>query len=63
MLVVSYGVVSGKLFQTCLIFVNKAGAYPKVLHSRRRLLAIPTNIRPSWKGLPRINTLAYYKHS
>jgi hypothetical protein len=26
-----------------------------------RLLAIPTNIRQDWKGLPRANTLAYYE--
>ncbi len=26
----------------------------------RRLLALPTNIRLRWKGLPGINILAYY---
>ncbi len=26
------------------------------------LLALHTNIRLGWKGLPRINTLAYYEH-
>jgi hypothetical protein len=26
----------------------------------RRRLALPTNIRPGWKGLPGANTLAYY---
>jgi hypothetical protein len=25
-----------------------------------RPLALPTNVRLGWKGLPRINTLAYY---
>jgi hypothetical protein len=28
-----------------------------------RLLALPTNIRISWKSLPRIKTLAFYEHS
>jgi len=28
-----------------------------------RHLALPTNIRPGWKGLPGTNTLAYYKFS
>jgi hypothetical protein len=28
-----------------------------------RLLASPTNVRLGWKGLPRSNTLAYYKKS
>jgi hypothetical protein len=27
-----------------------------------RLLALPANIRLGWKGLPGINTLAYYKN-
>jgi hypothetical protein len=27
-----------------------------------RLLASPVNIRLDWKGLPRTNTLAYYKN-
>jgi hypothetical protein len=26
-------------------------------------LALPTNTRLGWKGLPGANTLAYYKHS
>jgi hypothetical protein len=40
----------------------KAGAYPKVLHSGK-LLALSTNIRLSWKGLPGTNALAYYQNS
>ncbi len=28
-----------------------------------RLLALPTNIRLGWKGLPGTNTLAYYENS
>ncbi len=28
-----------------------------------RLLALPTNIRLGWKGLPEINALAYYEKS
>ncbi len=28
-----------------------------------RLLALPTNNRLSWKGLPGTNTLAYYKNA
>jgi hypothetical protein len=28
-----------------------------------RLLALPTNIRLGWKGLPGTNTLAYYEYS
>jgi hypothetical protein len=27
-----------------------------------RLLALPTNIRLGWKGLPGTNTLAYFKN-
>jgi hypothetical protein len=27
-----------------------------------RPLALPTNIRPGWKGLPGTNTLAYYEN-
>jgi len=28
-----------------------------------RFLALPTNIRLGWKGLPGTNTLAYYQNS
>jgi len=42
-----------------VIFVGKAGGYPS---ENGRLLASPTNIRLGWKGLPRTNTLVYYKN-
>ncbi len=42
-------------------FPVKPCAHPDALKSVfGRLLAIPTNIRLGWKGLPRTNTLAYY---
>ncbi len=47
--------VPGKPFQSSLIFARKAGAY-------RSKLALLTNNRLVWKGLPGTNTLAYYGH-
>ncbi len=45
--------VSGKPFQPSLIFLGKAGASPsKAPITLRLLLALPTNIRLGWKGLP-----------
>jgi hypothetical protein len=31
--------------------------------SIREAQALPTNNRLGWKGLPELNTLAYYEHS
>jgi hypothetical protein len=46
------------------MFAEKAGAYLGEAPYRSplygRLLATPTNIRLGCKGLPRINTLAFY---
>ncbi len=44
------------------------GGYPRVEHVRGtllkgRLLTLTTNTRLGWKGMPGINTLAYYEHS
>ncbi len=58
--------VLGKPFQLGQLFVGKAGAYPSdMLHSWVGSWPYPQtlNIRLGWKGLPRTNTLAYYKHS
>jgi hypothetical protein len=45
------------------MFVGKAGAYPNgkpyVTPLSGKLLALPTNIRLSWKGPSGANTLAY----
>jgi len=55
--------VPGKPFQPCLVFAGKAGAYlsesPFKTPLYGRLLALPTNTRQGWKGLPGTNTLAY----
>jgi len=40
------------------MFVGKAGAYPS--EAPFRLLALPTNTRLGWGGLPGTNILAYY---
>jgi len=51
-------------FQPSLMFVGKAGVYPRVEQLKStplgRLLAIPTNTWLGSKGLPGPNTLAYY---
>jgi len=52
--------VTGKLFQSGLIFACKAGAYlmkgtPLLIW----LLAFPANIRPGWKVFQWTNTLTY----
>jgi len=43
------------------MFAGKVGAYPSE-SLQGRPLALPTNIRLGWKGLPRTNTLAYYEN-
>jgi hypothetical protein len=47
------------------MFVSKAGASSSKQFSGAltygSLLALPTNIWLGWKGLPRTNTLAFYK--
>ncbi len=48
--------VPGKHFQPSLMFAGKAGAYPSEA-LLGRLLALITNIRLSWKGLPGTNAL------
>ncbi len=52
-------VILGKPFQPSLMFVGKARDYPS---QGPRVGSCPTNVRLGWKGLPRINTLAYYKN-
>jgi hypothetical protein len=44
------------------MFAGKARVYQREAPLKCRLLASPTNIRLSWKGLPGTNTLAYYKN-
>jgi len=50
-----------------LMFVIKTGAYPsgtlKEAPEFDGLLALPTNIRLGWKGLPGANTSTYHDHS
>ncbi len=49
-------------FHPSLIFADKAGAYPKGLHSSGKLLALPTIIKLGVEAteLKVTNTLAYY---
>jgi hypothetical protein len=54
--------VSIKPFQPSVTFLTQAGSYPRGA-PESRLLALHTDIRLSWKGLPGTNTLAYYDHS
>ncbi len=58
--------VPGKPFQPSLIlWVRLESTRVKQLPGAPllgRLLASPTNVRLGWKGLPRTNTLAYYKN-
>jgi hypothetical protein len=42
------------------MFAGKARAYPN--EAPFRLLALPTNIRLGWKGLPGTNALGYYEN-
>ncbi len=59
--------VPGKPFQPSLMFVGKARSLPGVEHlngaSLSLAVALFAKIRISWNGLPRADTLAYYKHS
>jgi hypothetical protein len=44
------------------MFAGKVGAYPSEgAPLLGRILALPTNIRLGWKGLPGTNALAYSK--
>jgi hypothetical protein len=66
----------GRPFQPSVIFVSKSEAYPskvalleylylstfQVLHSKGRLLVTLANITVECKGLPGINTLAYFAY-
>jgi hypothetical protein len=49
------------------MFVSKARSLPLNGAPERYITgvskALPTNIRLGWKGMPRTNTLAYYKNS
>jgi len=59
--------VPGKHSQISLMFVGKAGAYPRVKHlsgapPKGRPLDFPMNIRLGWIGLPGTNTLACYEN-
>ncbi len=58
--------VPSKHFQPCGVFESKTGTYSSGDFSGAplygRLLALPTNIRPDWKGRPGTNALAYYEH-
>jgi hypothetical protein len=57
----------GKNFQDNTIFVGKAGAYPSETPFRcstlSRSLALLTNNRLGWKGLPGANTLVYWTYN
>jgi hypothetical protein len=53
-------VVPGMPFQSSLMFMSMAGAYPRVELNKVTPLK---NIGPGWKGIPGINTLAYNEHS
>jgi hypothetical protein len=54
-------------FQSSVMFVSKAGAYPRVEplkgSSLWQALDLSANIRLACKGLPGTNTLVYYEHS
>ncbi len=50
--------VFGTPIQSSLVSLGKATAYPSEAPSR---CALPTNIRPAWKGLPRTNALNYIR--
>jgi hypothetical protein len=57
--------VPGKPFQTSVMLGK---AYARVEHLKGtpllgRLMALPTNTRLGWKGLPGTNALAYYEKS
>jgi hypothetical protein len=57
----SWSVCPGKAFQPSIMFAGKARvAWVTSLGSAVALL---TNIRLDWKGLPGTNTLAYYEKS
>ncbi len=50
--------VLSKPFQPIQMCAGKAGAYPS--KAPFWLVALPTNIRVDWKGLPGKSTLAYH---
>ncbi len=53
--------VPGKLFQSTLTFVGKAGAYPRVEHLKGASLRLAPDL--SHKHLTRLEKLARDKHS
>ncbi len=59
--------VPGRPFQLSLLFAGKARTYPRVEHLKGVSLVnaavLHTNNKLGWKGLPRTNTLTYYKNS
>ncbi len=58
--------VPGKSFQPSLMFLGEARSLPESGTPERSLtqvgMALPTNIRLVWKGVPGTNTLAYYEN-
>ncbi len=55
----------GRSFQSSLLLVGKAKSLPYSGVPERgvhlgRLLAVPTNTRLGWKGLPGTNAIAYF---
>ncbi len=46
-------------FQVSLMFTGGVRAYPSGATLEGSLLALPTNIRLVYKGLPEINTIAF----
>jgi hypothetical protein len=55
--------VPGRPLQAILMFGWKVGAYSIEAHFRYSHIALSTNIRLGWKGLPGTNTLAFHEHS
>ncbi len=57
--------VIGNPLQPSPMFASKAWSYPSEVPLRRNsvvwLLALPTDNRLGWKGMPSTNTLDYYK--
>ncbi len=55
--------VVGKPFQPCLMFAGKGKTYPSEATFKPcvlvRLLALPSNVKLDWKGLPTTYSLAF----
>ncbi len=66
-LIISQSVCPWQAFPAqSIVCLARPGVYPIVEHlkgsSIGQVLALETDIRPGWKGLPRTNTIAYYKN-